>query len=90
MDNTRWKRVQSDPMLIGSDRTGLFSILYYPHRWAKKLKIPQFFNIGGIGSIWNRKLVPKAHARVQFCSDLVRSHVYFPERKPALTECLLS
>ena len=28
----------------------------------------------------NRKLVPKAHARVQFFYDLVRSHAYFPER----------
>ena len=37
-----------------------------------------------IGSNWNRKLVPKAHARVQFCSDPVRSHAYFPLWKPAL------
>ena len=38
-----------------------------------------------IGSNWNRKLIPKAHARVQFCSDPVRSHAYFPEWKPALS-----
>ena len=36
------------------------------------------------GSKWNRKLVAKPHARVQFCYDLVRSHVYFPEWEPAL------
>ena len=37
------------------------------------------------GSNWNmnRKLVPKAHARVQFCSDQVRPHAYFPELKLA-------
>ena len=39
-----------------------------------------------IGSNWSRKLVPKAHARFQFCSDPVRSHAYFPEWKPALRE----
>ena len=38
---------------------------------------------GIIGSNWNRKLVPKAHARFQFCSDPVRSHAYFPDWKPA-------
>ena len=36
------------------------------------------------GSNWNRQLVPKAHARVQFCSDPVRSHACFPEWKSAL------
>ena len=28
-------------------------------------------------------MVPRAHARFQFCSDPVRSHAYFPEWKPA-------
>ncbi len=35
-------------------------------------------------SNWNRKLVPKAHARFQFCSDSFRSHAYFPEWKSVL------
>ncbi len=34
---------------------------------------------------WNRKLSPKAHARVQFCSDPVRCHAYFPEWKSAVS-----
>ena len=38
-----------------------------------------------IGSNWNRKLVAKANARVQFCSVSVRSDAYFPEWKSALT-----
>ncbi len=69
---------------IGSDRTGLFSILYYPHRQTKKVESTLTLYHMIIGSNWNRKLVPKAHARVQFCSDPVRSHGYFPEWKPAL------
>ena len=32
-----------------------------------------------------QKLLQKADARVQFCSDPVRSHAYFPEWKPALS-----
>ncbi len=38
-----------------------------------------------IGSNWNRKLVPKAHARFQFCFDPVRSNAYFPEWKAAFS-----
>ena len=43
---------------------------------TKKLKILQLFIIWVADhrfkvSNWNRKLVPKAHARVQFCSDPV-------------------
>ena len=60
---------------IGSDWT--FSILYYPHHRTKKNR--KYFSSlsSGLritGSNWNRKLVTKAHARVQFCSDPVRSH----------------
>ncbi len=49
----------------------------------KKLKNTSTLFHRIIGSNWNRKLVPKANARVQFCSDPVRSHAYFPEWKPA-------
>ena len=68
-----------------SDRTGLFSILYYPHRRIKKVESTLTLYHRIIGSNWNRKLVLKAHARVQFCSDPVRSHAYFPEWKSALS-----
>ncbi len=70
---------------IGSDQTGLFFILYYPHRWMKKVENTTTLYRKIIGSNWNRKLIPKAHARFQFCSDPVRSHAYFPEWKPALS-----
>ncbi len=56
----------------------------------KKLKILQLFIIGScIGSNLNSKLIPKAHARVQFYSGSVRSHAYFPEWKPTLTITVL-
>ena len=68
-------------MGIGSDSFPSFII----HTTEpKKLKILQLFIIDRItGSNWNKKLVPKAHTRVQFCSDPVLSHAYFPEWKPA-------
>ena len=67
-------------------RIGLFFILYYPHRWMKKVENTTTLYHRIIGSNWNRKLVPKAHARFQSCSDPVRSHAYFPEWKPAFSE----
>ncbi len=70
---------------IGSDRIGLFFILYYPHRWMKKVENTTTLYHRIIVSNWNRKLVPKAYARFQFCSNPVRSHAYFLEWKPALT-----
>ncbi len=81
-----WSKGRFSPwkISIGSDRTGLFSILYYPHRRTKKVQNTSTFYHRITGSNWNRKLVPKAHARVQFYSDPVRSHAYFPEWKPAL------
>ena len=48
-----------------------------PYRWMKKIENTTTPYHRIIGSNWNRKLVQKAHARFQFCSDLVRSHVYF-------------
>ena len=69
---------------VGSDRTGLFSILYYPHHQTKKVENTSTLYHRIIGSNWNRKLVPKAHSRGQFCSDPVLSHAYFPEWRPAL------
>ncbi len=56
-------------------RTGLFSILYYPHRRTKKVENTPNLNHRITGSNWNRKLVPKAYARVCGFS-------YFPEWKP--------
>ncbi len=50
-------------------RIGLFSILYYPHRRTKKVESTSVLYHRIIGSNWNRKLVPKVNARVQFCSD---------------------
>ena len=73
---------------IGSDWT--FSILYYPLCQTKKVENTSTLYHPGCGSNWNRKLVPKAHARVQFCSNPVRSDAYFPEWKPALTPQLES
>ena len=35
-----------------------------------------------------KKLAPKAHLQVKFCSDPVRSEDYFPEWKPALSSKL--
>ena len=32
-----------------------------------------------------KKLAPKAHVQVKFCSDPVRSENYFPELKPAFS-----
>ena len=66
----------------GSDRT--FSILYYPHRRTKKVENTSTLYLWITVSKWNRKLVRKAHARVQFCCDVFRSRAYFPEWKPAL------
>ncbi len=72
---------------IGSDGIGLFSILYnHAHRRTKKSW--KYFNtlssrLQITDSNWNRKLVPKAHARVQFCSDPVWSHAYCSEWKSA-------
>ena len=60
---------------IGSDRTGPSSILYYPHRRPKNVEIISTLYSPGwriTGSNSNRKMAPKAHARVQFCSDSVR------------------
>ena len=34
---------------------------------------------------WKPQMVPKAHARLQFCSYPVRSHAYFFEWKSVLT-----
>jgi hypothetical protein len=47
----------------------------------KKLKILQLFiiRIADHRFKLEQKIAPKAHARVQFCSDPVRSHAYFPE-----------
>ncbi len=61
---------------IRSDRTGLFSTLYYPHCLTKKNW--KYFNslsfgLRITGLKWNRKLVPTAHARSRFCSNPVRS-----------------
>ena len=80
-----WRLVstQENKHRIGSDWT--FTNLYYPHRRTKKVENTSTFSHRIIGSNWNRKFVPKAHARVQFCSDPVRSHAYFPEWKPALS-----
>ena len=62
------------------DQTGLFSILYYPaHCRIKKVESTSTLYHSITGSNWNRKFLPKAHARVQFCSDTVRSHAYFLE-----------
>ena len=69
---------------IGSDQTGLFSILCYPHRRNKKVEIISNLYYPGWrikGSNWNRKL---GCVRVQFCSDPVRSHAYFPEWQSVL------
>ncbi len=73
-------------MSIGSDCMGLFFILYYLHRRTEKVETTLTLYHRIIGSNWNKKLVPKAHARVQFYSDPVRSHAYFPEWKPALRQ----
>ena len=43
-----------------------------------------------IGSNWNRKLIPKAHVRVQFCSDPVRSHAYYIPNIPLSGNRLIS
>ena len=67
--------------MIGSD---FFPILYYPHRRTKKFENTSTLYLWITVSKWNRKLVPKAHARVQFFSDVFRSRAYFPEWKPAL------
>ncbi len=56
----------------------------YPHHQTKKVENTSTLYHRIIGSNWNRKLVPKAHSRGQFCSDPVLSHAYFPEWKPAL------
>ena len=71
-------------------RTGLFSILYYPHRRTKKVENTSTLYHKITGSNWNRKFAPKAHANVQFCYDPVRSHTNFPEWKPALTDYNIS
>ena len=52
---------------IGSDWN--FYILYYPHRWTKKVGNTSTLYLWITGSNWNRKLVLKVHARVHFCSD---------------------
>ena len=55
----------------------------------KKLKIYLNSLSSGLritGSNWNRKLLPKAHAQVQFCSDPARSDAYFPKWKSALIQ----
>ncbi len=62
---------------------GLFSTLYYPYRRTKKVENTSTLYLWITVSKWNRKLVRKAHARVQFCSDVFRSRAYFPEWKPA-------
>ena len=54
------------------DRIGLFSILYNPHRRTKKVENTSTLYLWITVSKWNRKLVPKSHARVQFCSDVFR------------------
>ena len=74
---------QENKHRIGSDWT--FSILYIHTAGPKKVGNTSTLYHRITGSNWNRKLVPKAHARVQFCSDPVRSHAYFPEWKPAFT-----
>ncbi len=61
---------QENKHRIGSDLT--FFVLYCPHRRNKKVENTLTFYHWIIGSNWNRKLVPKAHARVLFCSDPVR------------------
>ncbi len=78
---------------IGSDRTGLFYLVLSALPDQKKLKILQLFIIRVADHMFKlgqksteQKSVPKAHARVQFCSDPVRSHAYFPEWKPILKE----
>ncbi len=75
---------QENKHRIGSDWT--FSNLYYPHRRTKKVENTSTFCHRIVGSNWNRKFAPKAYSLVQFCSDPVRSHAYFPEWKPAFSE----
>ena len=78
---------QENKHRIGSDWT--FSILYYPHRWTKKVESTSSLYHPGCGSNWNRKLIAKAHARVQFCSDPVRSDAYFSEWKLAFSNMFI-
>ena len=53
----------------GMDRTGLFPSCIIYTAGPKKVENTSTLYHPGCGSNWNRKLVPKAHARVQFCSD---------------------
>ena len=65
------------PTQENNDRIGLFSILYFhlvfhPHRRTKKVENTSTLYLWITVSKWSRKLVPKAHARVQFFSDVFR------------------
>ena len=53
---------QENKHRIGSDWT--FFILYYPQHRTKKVENTSTLYLWITGSNWNRKLVPKAHARV--------------------------
>ncbi len=68
---------------IGSDWSFFHLVLSAPP--DQKVENTSTLYHPGCGSNRNRKLVPKAHARVQYCSNPVRSDAYFPEWKPALT-----
>ncbi len=58
---------------IGSDRNqhriGLFQSCIIYTAGPEKVENTSTLYHPGCGSNWNRKFVPKAHARVQFCSD---------------------
>ena len=75
---------------MGSDWTGLFSILYYPHRRTKKVENISPVCHPGHGSQvqtgtenWDRNPMRG------FNFVLIRSHAYFPEWKSAFIGLML-
>ncbi len=85
---------QKNKHSIGSDWTFFHLVLSAPYRRTKKVEIiSTLYYLGWriTGSNWNRKLAPKAHARVRFCSDPVRclwfSTSRFFSHEQAKSEC---